>query len=112
MRHEYKDSRQWRTLHKKVAEMKNRTMVEMIKSMMHIKDLPYQFWAEEVNTIVYLLKKCPTKALGKITQFEAYNGRKPEITHLNIFGSMCYVHIPSSIRHKLERKSQMYICWL
>lgn len=58
--------------------MKNRTMVEMVKSMMHRKDLPYQFWVEEVNTVVYLLKKCPTKALDKMTPFEAYNGRKLE----------------------------------
>ena len=52
---------------------------------------------------------CPTKALKKSTPFEAYSGRKPGIAHLKIFGSLCYVHIPSNLRHKLEENSHKCI---
>ncbi|KAB2625790.1 hypothetical protein D8674_017450 [Pyrus ussuriensis x Pyrus communis] len=70
-----------------VSERKNRTVVEMAKTMLHEKGMPYQFWAEAVHTVVYLLNRCPTKALDKKTPFESYNGRKPGIAHLKIFGS-------------------------
>ncbi|CAB4298917.1 unnamed protein product [Prunus armeniaca] len=92
-----------------VAERKNRTVVEMAKSMLHEKGVPYEFWAEAVNTAVYLLNRCPTKALNKITPFEAYTGRKPGIAHLKIFGSPCHVLIPSALRHKFEENSHKCI---
>lgn len=92
-----------------VAERNNRTVVEMAKSMMHENDLPYAFWEEVVNTTVYLLNRCPSKALKKMTPFEAYSGRKLGIAHLKIFGSLCYVHIPSTLRHKLEENSHKCI---
>ncbi|KAM2949706.1 hypothetical protein FF1_036572 [Malus domestica] len=92
-----------------VFKRKNRTVVDMAKSMLHEKNLPYAFWVEAVNTAVYLINRCPTKALKKSTPFEAYSGRKPGITHLKIFGSLCYVHIPSNLRHKLQENSHKCI---
>ncbi|KAI5335519.1 hypothetical protein L3X38_025652 [Prunus dulcis] len=55
-----------------VAERKNRTVIEMAKSMLHEKGLPYEFWAEAANTAVYLLNRCPSKSLKEVTPFEAY----------------------------------------
>ncbi|KAM2377527.1 hypothetical protein ACFX1X_044117 [Malus domestica] len=73
--------------------------------MLHDKGLPYYLWAEVVHTTVYILNRCPTKALRNVTPFEAYSGRKPEVAHLKVFGSLCYVHIPSELRQKLDVKS-------
>ncbi|CAL2267031.1 unnamed protein product [Prunus armeniaca] len=81
----------------------------MAKSMLHEKGVPYEFWAEAINTAVYLLNRCPTKALNKVTPFEAYTSRKPGIAHLKIFGSPCHVLIPSALRHKLEENSHKCI---
>ncbi|KAI5348811.1 hypothetical protein L3X38_001698 [Prunus dulcis] len=88
-----------------VVERKNRTVVEMAKAMLYEKGLPYYVWAEAVHTAVYLLNRCPTRALGDKTPFEAYSGRKPGLAHLKIFGCACYVHIPSEVRQKLDAKS-------
>ncbi|KAI5317026.1 hypothetical protein L3X38_036733 [Prunus dulcis] len=52
-----------------------------------------------------ILNRCPTKALNNITPFEAYSKRKASIAHLKIFSSLCYVHVPAELRHKLESKS-------
>ncbi|CAL2246345.1 unnamed protein product [Prunus armeniaca] len=92
-----------------VVERKNKTVVEMAKSMLHEKGIPYEFWAVAVNTVVYLLNRCPTKSLKKVTPFEGYTGRKPGIAHLKIFGSPCHVHTPSALRHKLEENSHKCI---
>ncbi|BBH05186.1 multidrug resistance-associated protein 9 [Prunus dulcis] len=75
-----------------VAERKNRTIVEMAKCMMIEKGMPLEFWAETVNTAVYVLNRSPTKALDKKTPFEAYSGRKPGLKHLRVFGS-CAMHM-------------------
>ncbi|KAM0997730.1 hypothetical protein ACFX2C_007582 [Malus domestica] len=88
-----------------VVERKNRTVVEMAKATLHDKSLPYFLWAKVVHTAVYILNRSLTKALDNLTPFEAYSGRKPGIGHLKVFGSICYVHIPSEIRQKLDVKS-------
>ncbi|CAL8167156.1 unnamed protein product [Prunus armeniaca] len=89
----------------RVAERKNRTIEEMAKCMMFEKKMPLEFWAKAVNTIVYVLNWCPTKALDKKTPFEAYSGRKPGIKHLRVFGSLCYAHVPNQQRQKLDLAS-------
>ncbi|BBN67325.1 transposable element gene [Prunus dulcis] len=89
-----------------VAERKNRTIVEMAKCMMFEKGMPLEFWAETVNTAVYVLNRSPTKALDKKTPFEAYSGRKPGLKHLRVFGSLCYAHVPNPQRQKLDLASK------
>ncbi|KAL0359426.1 UNVERIFIED_CONTAM: Retrovirus-related Pol polyprotein from transposon RE1 [Sesamum angustifolium] len=64
------------------------------------------FWAEAVYTAVYLLNRCPTKAVQNMTPIEAWSGKKPSAKHLRVFGSICYVHIPTEKRHKLEEKTE------
>lgn len=88
-----------------VVERKNKTVVEMAKSMLHEKGIPYFLWAEAVHIAVYILNRCPRKALNNITPFEAYSGRKSGIAHLKVFGSLCYVHVPTELRLKLEPNS-------
>ncbi|KAL6287822.1 hypothetical protein ACE6H2_012212 [Prunus campanulata] len=85
-----------------VAERKNRTVMEMARTMMHEKKIPLKFWGEAVNTAVYLQNRSPTSALDNTTPFEQFSGRKPGVKHLRIFGSLCYIHVPSQKRHKLE----------
>ncbi|KAI5321249.1 hypothetical protein L3X38_030320 [Prunus dulcis] len=92
-----------------VAERKNRTIVEMAKCMMIEKGMPLEFWAETVNTAVYVLNRSPTKALDKKTPFEAYSGRKPGLKHLKVFGSVCYAHVPNPQRQKLDSTSNRYV---
>jgi hypothetical protein len=43
-----------------IAERKNRTIVEMARSMLKDKEMPNDFWAKAVNTAVYILNRCPT----------------------------------------------------
>ncbi|KAL0374896.1 UNVERIFIED_CONTAM: Retrovirus-related Pol polyprotein from transposon RE2 [Sesamum radiatum] len=56
--------------------------MEMARSMLQEKHLPKAFWAEAVYTAVYLLNRCPTKAVQNMTPIEAWSGRKPSAKHL------------------------------
>nr|CAD1827412.1 unnamed protein product [Ananas comosus var. bracteatus] len=46
-----------------VAERKNRTLVEMAKSMLKAKRLPNKFWAEAVSTATHILNRSPISSL-------------------------------------------------
>ena len=56
-----------------VAERKNRTIVEMARSMMKEKSLPTEFWGEVVAIAVYLINRCPTKAVRDRIPMEAWS---------------------------------------
>ena len=42
-------------------------------------------------------------------QQEAWSGQKRTISHLKLFGSVAYAHVPNQRRTKLEDKSKRYI---
>ena len=88
-----------------VAERKNRSIVETSRSMLKEKGLPKSFWAEAVSTSIYLLNRSPTKAVTEKTPYETWFGRKPNVSHLKVFGSIAYAHIPFEKRQKLDEKS-------
>ncbi|CAJ2667520.1 unnamed protein product [Trifolium pratense] len=94
--------------HNGLAERRNRTLLDMARSMIKQKNLPHMFWGEAVLTAAYILNKCPTKKL-KVVPEEAWCGRKPSVKHLKVFGSLCYKHVPDARRTKLEDKSEIMI---
>ncbi|CAL5345664.1 unnamed protein product [Camellia sinensis] len=73
-----------------VAERKNRTVVEMARSMLQAKGLSNGFWAEAVATSVYLLNLSPTRVVMNRTPVEAWRGTKPSVSHLRVFGCIAY----------------------
>jgi hypothetical protein len=70
--------------------------------MLHDQDLPKFLWAEACNIVVYLLNRSPHRVLGNVTLEEAFTGKKPDISHLRIFGCIVYCHIPAEKRTKLD----------
>ena len=92
-----------------VAERKNRTILNMARSMLKIKKLPKEFWAEAVACAVYLSNRSPTRSVWGKTPQEAWSGRKPGISHLRVFGSIAHVHVSDKRRMKLDDKSESFI---
>ena len=64
-------------------------------------------WAEAVNTAVYLQNRLPTKALNDKTPYEAWFGVKASVTHLKVFGSLCYSLVPQAKRDKLDKRADV-----
>ena len=92
-----------------VAERKNRVIDDMANSMLQEKGMPKSFWAEAVNTAVYILKRSPTKAVPNRTPFEAWFGQKHVISHMKIFGCICYAQVAAQKRTKFDPKSERCI---
>lgn len=92
-----------------VVEGKNRTLLNMTHSMLKSKRMPKEFWAEAVSCAVYMNNRFPTKKLMQMTPQEAWNGKKPNISHLRVFGSVGYVHFLDETRNKLDDKSEKLV---
>lgn len=67
-----------------VAETANRNICESARSMVMEADPSKRFWAEAVNTAVYLKNRSATVAVKGMTPEEAWNGRKVDLSHLHV----------------------------
>ena len=56
-----------------VAEKRNRTLMEMVRSMLSSSKLPRSLWTEALKTAAYILNRIPTKAVPKDI-FELFKG--------------------------------------
>eukprot|EP00253_Pinus_taeda_P032694 PITA_32694 len=81
----------------------------MARSMLKAKHLPNDYWAEAIHCAVYILNRCPTKAVMNRVLEEAWSGRKQGVTHMKVFGRVAYAHIPDQLRRKLDSKGEKCI---
>ena len=75
-----------------VAARRNRTLMDMVRSMRSNKKLPQYLWSEDLKTAVYILNRVPTKAVLK-TPFELFKGWKPSLRHIRFWGCPSEVRI-------------------
>lgn len=92
-----------------VAERKNRTVMEMARTILKQLNTPLEFWAEAVATAVYILNRSPTSALDRLTPHEALTGYKPKVDHLRVFGCLAYAIVDPQARRKLDDRSQRMV---
>jgi hypothetical protein len=85
-----------------VAERKNRTIMEVVKTMIHDQDLPMCLWVEATMAVVYVQNRLSHSALGLKTPKKMFTGKNPEVIHLKIFGCPVFIHIPKEKRNKME----------
>jgi transposase InsO family protein len=78
-----------------IAERLNRTLLEHAQAMIFAKNLLKVLWPEAVAYANYIKNRSPTRALGQeITPYQAFFGRKPDVSRLEEFGSKCWVMVP------------------
>ncbi|KAK1632593.1 hypothetical protein QYE76_006908 [Lolium multiflorum] len=71
-----------------VAERKNRTLMDMARSMMAEYKSRYNFWAEAISTACHSSNRLYLrKGLNK-TPYEILTGNKPNISYFKVFGSL------------------------
>ena len=64
-----------------VAERRNQTLMDMVRSMISGTKFPQSFWGEALQTVMYLLNRVPSNSVPK-TPFELWTNRKPSLNHL------------------------------
>ena len=77
-------------------------MVGAAKVVIFDQGLPLFLWVEAYRTIVYIQDRCPHTTLGRKTPEEVFTGIRLDVSHLRIFGSVCYCHSHVDTRKKLD----------
>ena len=73
-----------------VSERRNRTLLDMVRSMMSHANLPKSFWGYSLNIPSYLLNHAPSKAVDS-SPYEIWYKRKPNLKHLKVWGCPVFV---------------------
>lgn len=56
--------------HNGLAERRDKTLVDMTRSMLKEKNIPHTFYGEVVATAAYVLNRCPSKKLKELVPLE------------------------------------------
>jgi transposase InsO family protein len=88
-----------------VSERKNRTLLNIVRSMLSCRNVPKRFWPEAIKWATYIMNRCPTVSVKSVTPEEAWCNIKPSVHHFRVFGCLAYAHVPNSQRKKLDSKS-------
>ncbi|KAF7812745.1 Retrovirus-related Pol polyprotein from transposon TNT 1-94 [Senna tora] len=87
-----------------VAERRNRTLLDMVRSMMSNSKLSIFLWREALKTAVYIQNRVLTKAISK-TPFEIWKGWKPSLNHMRVWGCPAEVRVYNPHEKKLDPRT-------
>uniref|UniRef100_A0A2N9HQ47 Integrase catalytic domain-containing protein n=1 Tax=Fagus sylvatica TaxID=28930 RepID=A0A2N9HQ47_FAGSY len=91
-----------------VAERRNRTLLDMVRSMMAQANLPISFWGDALLTAAYILNRVPSQSVSS-TPYELWKGEKPNLEHLRPWGSAGFVHSTAHKYGKLGPRARKHI---
>ena len=87
-----------------IVKIRNKTLLDMVRSMISYSSLLVSFWGYALKTIVYLLNRVPSKSTPK-TPYKMWKGVKLVLIHIRIWG--CPAHVLKGNVTKLELHTQM-----
>jgi hypothetical protein len=87
-----------------VAERRNRTLMDMVRSMLSYSTLPISLWMEALKTVVHILNRVPSKSVPK-TPYEMWTGRKPTLNYLHVWGCPAEAKLFNPSIGKLDPKT-------
>jgi transposase InsO family protein len=87
-----------------VVERKNRTLLDMARTMLDEYKTPDRFWAEATNTACYSINRLYLHRILKKTSYELLTGKKPNVSYFRVFGSKCFILIKRGTKSKFAPK--------
>jgi hypothetical protein len=74
-----------------VAERKNRTLIDMARTMLGEYKTPERFLSESVNTACHAINWLYLHRVLKKTSYRLLTSNKPNVSYFHVFGSKCYI---------------------
>ncbi|MFS7952562.1 putative RNA-directed DNA polymerase [Helianthus anomalus] len=87
-----------------VAERRNRTLMNMVRSMLANTNLPLFLWTEALKAAVHILNRVPSKSVSK-TPYELWTGRKPSLKYMKVWGCIVEAKLYNPFLRKLDPKT-------
>ena len=73
-----------------VSERRNRALLDMVRSMMSLTDLPLSFWGYALDTVAFTLNRAPSKFV-EMTPYELWFSSKPKLSFLKVWSCDAYM---------------------
>jgi hypothetical protein len=73
------------------VERKNRTLLDMARTMLDEYKTPDRFWAEAINTACYSINRLYLHRILNKTSYELLTGKKSNVSYFRVFGSKCFI---------------------
>lgn len=90
-----------------VAERMNRTLIDLVRSMLQAESIGKELWAEALNTAVYIRNRVASNSLPpRTTPHHRWHGSTPDLSHCRVFGSKCFYVVPKNKLKKLDARSR------
>jgi transposase InsO family protein len=74
-----------------VVERKNRTLMDMARTMLEEYKTSDRFWAEAINISYYSINRLYLHQILKKTSYELLIDKKPNVSYFRVFGSNCFI---------------------
>jgi hypothetical protein len=88
-----------------VVERKNKTLLDMARTMLdEYKTLDW-FWVEAINTAYYSNNRLYLHRILKKTSYELLTGKKPNVSYFRVFGSKCFILVKRGRKSKFAPKA-------
>jgi transposase InsO family protein len=87
-----------------VVERKNRTLLDMARTMLDEYKTSDRFWAEAINTACYAINHLYLNRILKKTSYELLTRKKPNVSYFRVFGSKCFILIKRGRKSKFAPK--------
>ena len=92
--------------HNGVSEHRSRTLLDVVRSMMSLTDLPLSFWGYALETAASTSNRAPSKSIETMP-YELWFGKKPKLSFLKVWG--CDAYKKKFHPDKLKPKSEKYV---
>ena len=76
--------------HYGVSEHRNRTLLDMVRSMMSLTDLPLSFRGYALEMTAFTLNRAPSKSV-ETTPYELWFSKKPKLSFLKVWSCDAYM---------------------
>jgi hypothetical protein len=86
------------------VERKNRTLLDMARTMLDEYKTPDRFWTEAINTACYSINRLYLHRILKKTSYELLTGKKPNVSYFRVFGSICFILMKRGRKSKFAPK--------
>ncbi|GJW22232.1 retrovirus-related pol polyprotein from transposon TNT 1-94, partial [Tanacetum coccineum] len=92
-----------------VVERRNRTLVEVARTMLIFSKAPLFLWAEAINTACYTQNRSLIRLRYNKTPYELMQDKKPDLSFFHVFGALCYPTNDNDDLGKLDAKADIGI---
>ncbi|XP_043470934.1 uncharacterized protein LOC122504102 [Leptopilina heterotoma] len=89
------------------AEREMRTLVEAARTFLHSTQLDKMFWAEAINSVVFVLNRVGSSPQKEHTPYQLWYGKECQMSVFKQFGLKVSVHVPKQKRLKLDAKNRI-----